>query len=647
LAAKKILFFSNAPAPLSATGYGNQAGLFIPRFAKAGYDVAAGCMTSVGDHIGEWEGITCLPAGLTTYSADVLRAHARYFFGPNQRGLVITLYDVWAITPEAVAGLACAAWTPIHSDPMSEGDQRFFALSGALPVAMSRYGEAQMRKAGLSPYFVPHGVDTQVFRPCTGEERASYRRRLTVPQDAFMVAAVGANKGRSPSRKGWPELLDAFAAFHRRHDEAVLFIHSLPAPGYGVDMRRIISNLDLAGAVIFSDEYPQITGLYPDEYIAAVEGCADVVANPSYGEGFGLAILQAQSCGTPVVVGNNTAQRELCGAGWKVPCQRWWYNDDAAWWHAPSTAGISRALEQAWQQAQDPEAAAAARARARAHALPYDADTVMERHWLPLLEMAEQYAGQVPVRPPAPGKVPLPTIEADGLRWLARGPHTDDWIAVQHEATLAPMLDALLPEGGVFLNVGAHFGRWALRLARKASRVVAVEASPDTAAALRYHIALNQVTNVDVVEVAAWDRAARVDLEDPNRQVTGGSTRVTGETGDEPGGGVEALPLDMILGGDEGGLGRLDLILLDVEGADLRALAGMTGLIAAHRPVLFIEDHSIYGYYEHADLVAALATLGYTAQSVTAHLPGDRTAPYVIAHPGGDDGDQTSSPDGN
>jgi FkbM family methyltransferase len=237
------------------------------------------------------------------------------------------------------------------------------------------------------------------------------------------------------------------------------------------------------------------------------------------------------------------------------------------------------------------------------------------------------------VRLPRPGAVPLPAAESDGLRWLARGPHTDDWISVGHEDALAPVLDALMPPGGVFLDVGAHVGRWSLRLAAKAERVIAVEANPATAAALRYHLALNDVGNVTVLELAAWDEPAQLALFDGNAKVNGGSTRVLEA---EPIDGVmpdvpltEAKPLDYVLADEE----RLDLVKLDVEGADLRALEGMRETLARLAPVLFVEDHSIYGYYGHAELVAKLDDLGYDSEPYMARLAGDRSAPYVIARP--------------
>jgi FkbM family methyltransferase len=628
MTALKLLWHSNAPEPMSPTGYGVQTGLFARRIADLGYDVALSCMTGISGFPSTWEGLPCLPAGLTAFSGDILGQHARHFFGRDP-GLILIHYDAWAIGAEAVAGHATAAWSPVHSTPMSAGDRLFYALSGAQPIAFSRHGETEMRRAGLQPAYVPHGVDTQVFKPLDSGERVTVRRALNVPEDAFVIAVVAANKGTDPPRKAWGELFHAFADFRKRHKDAILLVHSLAATpeGWGLDMRPLIAYLGIGGAVIFSDDYAQVAGLYSAGYVAGLTACADVLANPSWGEGFGLAALQAQACGVPVIVGDNSAQPELCGAGWKVPCQPYWHHRDQADWATPSIKGIIAALGRAYKARGDQ----ALRTRAREFALGYDADLVTTQYWKPVLEMLEQYAGAARVRPPGNGgTVPLPVAEADGLKWLARGRHTDDWISVAHEDALAPVLDGLMPAGGVLLDVGAHVGRWSLRLAAKAEKVIAVEANPDTAACLRYHIALNKIANVEVIEAAAWDEHTRMDLFDANHQVTGGSTRVVAPdeaAGSE--GAVEALPLDLVLDAEP----RIDLVKLDVEGADLHALRGMAGLLASCRPVLFIEDHSIYGYYDRAELWELLAELGYDAELMVAQLAGDRSAPYVIARP--------------
>jgi len=512
-------------------------------------------------------------------------------------------------------------WAPVHSWPLSGGDKRFWMASGAQPIAISRYGERLMREFGLQPAYVPHGIDTGTFRPLSAGERAEARDVLGVPRDAFMIAIVGANKGTSPPRKAWGEQFQAFAQFRRRHSDAVLYVHSIAASPHGIDMRPMAASLGIEKSVYFSANYPQITGLYPPGFVAGVMGTADVLSNPSYGEGFGLPVVEAQACGTPVVVGDNSAQPELCGAGWRVACQPVWVPQDDAWWHAPSIEGITAAWEEAYEARGDQQL----RERAREFALRYEADLVAATYWKPALEMLEQYCGAAPVRAPQAGAVPLPTRESDGLKWVQRGSHTDDWIATGHEENLEPYLDTLMPEGGVFVDVGAHVGRWALRMAKKASHVVAVEANPDTAAVLRYHVALNAVDNVAVLKLAAWDSETFLRLDDPNRRLTGGSTRVV----EDVSGTVKAAPLDRYLATEP----RVDLIKLDVEGADLNALRGLRETLKRCGPALLVERHDMYGYYHLDDLHALLAELGYAWQDITIGLTGGSIAPYLVAKP--------------
>lgn len=615
----RVLVHSNAP--WAGSGYGGQAALLAKHLPGLGHEVVVSAMNGLDGRPLDWEGTLVLPSGMTAYSNDVIAPHARMVFGGDP-GLILVLYDAWAIDPKPLRDFATALWAPIQSSPVPPSDLEFFRASGAQPIAMSRYGERELIDAGLQPVYVPHAVDTSVFKPLTDDERAAAREMLDVPADAFVIAIVAANKDKTPARKGWGEQFQAFAQFRKRHKDAVLLVHSLLETAGGVNLMNLVYDLGIQDAVQFTNQYKQVTGLYAPQDVAALMGCADVLSNCSWGEGFGLPVLEAQACGTPVVVSDGSAGTELCGSGWLVETQPYWHPFAQSWWHAPIIKSINKAWEKAYQHAREPRM----REKAREFALRYDVDTVMTQHWKPALEMLEQYAGAVPVQSPNRnhGTVPLPTAEADGLRWIQRGGHTDDWIAVNHEDSLVPVFDGLLPDGGVYVDVGAHVGRWALRLSKKASRVVAVEANPATAAVLRAHIALNSVENVDVVEVAAWDSLTRLSLSDPNGKVNGGSTRVV-EAEDAT---VVASPLDLVLADV-----TPDLIKLDVEGADLHALRGMRDTLARCKPTLFIEDHSIYGYYELADLTALLAGLDYNAEPFMASLPGGRHAPYIIARP--------------
>ncbi len=52
------------------------------------------------------------------------------------------------------------------------------------------------------------------------------RAKMLVPEDAHLTMINAANKGNTPVRKCWGEMLTAWSAFAHRHPEAYLYIHS-------------------------------------------------------------------------------------------------------------------------------------------------------------------------------------------------------------------------------------------------------------------------------------------------------------------------------------------------------------------------------------------------------------------------------------
>lgn len=56
-----------------------------------------------------------------------------------------------------------------------------------------------------------------------------------------------------------------------------------------------------------------LTGFVPDEELPYLYGGADVFVYPSVFEGFGLPVLEAMKCGTPVVTSNTTSLKEVVG----------------------------------------------------------------------------------------------------------------------------------------------------------------------------------------------------------------------------------------------------------------------------------------------------------------------------------------------
>jgi FkbM family methyltransferase len=606
----KLLWHS--VAPWVGSGYGQQTATFAPRIKALGHDLAISAYYGLMGAKLNWRGITCYPAYARSYGGDVIVPHAVDHFGGGpgksfrtvaDQGLIITLGDVWTFNAPLLAEMNVASWVPVDHEHVPPAVASWFEVMGAIPIAMSRFGERALTEAGFKPLYVPHGIDTSIF--CPGD-KAEARARVGLPEDAFVVAMVAANVGKDGARKAFYEQILAFGELHRKHPDAVLAIHTDVTSPYGVDIRHLLSDFP-EKSYWFTDQYAYKVGV-PASTIADIYRAADVLTNCSWGEGFGVPIVEAQACGTPVVVSDTTSMPELVGAGWKVPGEPMWHDSQSAWARRPFIASIVAAYEEAYEQARGEEM----RAQAWGFAQEYDADRVMAEHWEPALkQLADALTRRGEDAARAPGRPQVRVREADGLLWLDRGKGTEDYLGLgEHEAELLGIVEPLLPDGGVLLDVGAHVGHYTLRLAGKASQVFAVEPNPAAVSGLRRNLALNDITNVTVLELAAWDEKTWLMLDDPHGHEGGGSTRTVDSTGpDDTRSAVRADRLDA--SPELHRLDRLDLVKLDVEGADLNALWGMAELLARHRPVLFVECHDYAGYYERADLEALLTELGY------------------------------------
>ncbi|MGE0289050.1 MAG: glycosyltransferase family 4 protein [Bradyrhizobium sp.] len=383
----RILWVSNTP--LTPSGYGTQTAAFVPRLKAAGHDLAIVAFYGCEGSLLDWNGVTIYPRHTDPYGNDIIGEHAKHFGAE----CILSLIDAWVMDPSRWGDVPWVAWAPVDTDPISLAVAQKLRLS-AQPIAYSRFGEMQMRSAGLQPLYVPHGIDTNVYRPMP---RNDARGALGWPQDKFIVGMVAANKGY-PGRKAWEQQIRAFADLRRKHPESVLYIHALMAPDHdGLNLKTMTEYFGLRPGldVGWCDQYRYATGMYTNTEMATLYSGCDVLMNVAYGEGFGLPILEAQSCGTPVIVGDWTAMGELCFAGWAVPkgevTRLWW--PLVSEWRVPHAGAITDCLMGAYEAAGQQHL----RTRAREGALAYDADRVMADYWQPALAAIEDRILDVPV----------------------------------------------------------------------------------------------------------------------------------------------------------------------------------------------------------------------------------------------------------
>lgn len=175
------------------------------------------------------------------------------------------------------------------------------------------------------------------------------------------------------------------------------------------------------------------------------------------------------------------------------------------------------------------------------------------------------------------------------------------------------MLLALMPKGGVLVDVGANIGWYTVHAALQdpTARVIAVEPIPRSFEYLTQAIARNALTNVIAINAAAAAEPGSLTLYvDGGISGAASAAPSTGEAGLDAIS-CEAVTLDSVVAKNGG---RADVLKLDIEGAELFALRGAESVLAVQRPVVFAEMlrklAKPFGYHPN-DIITLMRGHGY------------------------------------
>jgi FkbM family methyltransferase len=168
------------------------------------------------------------------------------------------------------------------------------------------------------------------------------------------------------------------------------------------------------------------------------------------------------------------------------------------------------------------------------------------------------------------------------------------------------LLTRAFAPGSTFVDVGAFLGIYTLRAARAGARVLSVEANPGTRALLTANLRRNRLTErVTVLPFALSDGDGTVDyfVGDGDQSASGLAETRSNVRPIR----VETRRLDDLL---EGVLPAVDVVKIDVEGAELRVLDGMSRLLDSGQPLTLVAECN----------PAGLARLGATPRQLVERL---------------------------
>ena len=182
------------------------------------------------------------------------------------------------------------------------------------------------------------------------------------------------------------------------------------------------------------------------------------------------------------------------------------------------------------------------------------------------------------------------------------------------------LLDELVGQGHRILDLGAHVGTFSLLAAALGYSVVSVEASPSSAALLTASARKNGFDNMQVVPKAVSDHGGTLEFIS-----AGPYGLVANPFLEDPTISVPATTVDTLLA--DIGWDHVDFVKMDVEGAEVAAIRGMSELLAREdAPILLYESngHTLHYFGETpGSLMAALEQFDYQSYLVE----GDRLIP--------------------
>lgn len=124
-------------------------------------------------------------------------------------------------------------------------------------------------------------------------KKGLFKEKFNISKDKKIILFLG----RINKKKGLDLLVESFSLLSKDHEDLILAIVGPDSDGYKNDICKMIKNYNLEKKVLF-------TGLLEgvDKITAFID--SEMFVLSSYSENFGVSVVEAMSCGAPVVISN-------------------------------------------------------------------------------------------------------------------------------------------------------------------------------------------------------------------------------------------------------------------------------------------------------------------------------------------------------
>jgi glycosyltransferase involved in cell wall biosynthesis len=309
---KKLRVLWHSVAPWIASGYGKVTREICTRLPRHGFEVI----------ISAYYGLE--PGGTPPYPITVLPSKegpfgtasaAQYCKQYNiDTGILFT--DWWAFDnfPQVIPN--ATLYNPMDQTNYPEEILQLTRQYHKI-VALCKWQQKQLQNTEIPSDYIYHGVDTNIYKP-TQKTQARKKIGLTEKQDNFIFGTVAANSDKE-DRKGHTKSMKAMRYFLDQNPDVknvTWLYHTSPNESRGMPLYSIAHKYKLENVIRFMDPTAAST-MFSEQDLASLMNCFDVHLLCSKREGFGLPILETQSCGVPNICHNFSSMTELVeGHGW-------------------------------------------------------------------------------------------------------------------------------------------------------------------------------------------------------------------------------------------------------------------------------------------------------------------------------------------